>query len=92
MVGGSSPFEQIFICPGCRQREHKRAQRKKDARIRPSLEEVAALEGEEGEEEERKKVVVFNCPEYVEFGQGEVVLPTRITCYCRHHKERKGFA
>lgn len=44
------------------------------------------------EEEERRKVVIFNCAEYVEFGAGETVLPTRITCYCRHHKERKGFS
>lgn len=44
------------------------------------------------EDEEMRKVVVFNCAEFVEFGNGEVVLPTRITCYCRHHKERLGFS
>lgn len=44
------------------------------------------------ESEEMRKVVVFNCPEFVEFGAGETVLPTRITCYCRHHKEKLGFS
>lgn len=94
VIRGSEPFEEIFICTGCQQRELKRAQRKKDARVRPASEgaaDSAATYGVE-EDEERRKVVVFNCAEFVEFGQGETVLPTRITCYCRHHKERKGFS
>lgn len=89
VVRGSDPDEEIFICTGCQAREHKRAQRKKEARVRPpaDLGEPPLLE-----EEERRKVVVFNCPEFVEFVGGETVLPTRITCYCRHHKEKKGFS
>ncbi len=43
------------------------------------------------EERARKRVVLFNCGDYVEFEHGEAVLPTRITCYCRHHKEKVGF-
>lgn len=90
VIGSSQPTEEIFICTGCRQREHKRSQRKKEARVRP----VNDLEAGDGavEEEEKRKVVVFNCPEFVEFHEGEVVLPTRITCYCRHHKEKNGFS
>lgn len=37
-------------------------------------------------------MVIFNCAEFIEFGAGEALLPTRITCYCRHHKEKLGFA
>lgn len=90
VVRGSEPYEEISICAGCQQREHKRAQRKKDARVRP-VDEVDGVNAAD-EEEEKRKVVVFNCSEFVEFGSGETVLPTRITCYCRHHKERKGFS
>lgn len=90
VIRGSEPHEEIFICTGCRQREHKRAQRKKEARVRPANE--ASEVSSPDEDEERRKVVIFNCSEYVEFGAGEVVLPTRITCYCRHHKERLGFS
>ena len=89
VVRGTDPTEEIFICTGCQAREHKRAQRKKEARVRPpaDLGEPPLLE-----DEERRKVVVFNCPEFVDFVGGETILPTRITCYCRHHKEKKGFS
>lgn len=87
---GSESCEEIFICTGCRQREEKRALRKKEARVRPAKEPETAPMVEESEE--MRKVVVFNCPEFVEFGTGETVLPTRITCYCRHHKEKLGFS
>jgi len=33
----------------------------------------------------------FNCPEELDFSTGSVVLPMRITCYCRHHREKVGF-
>lgn len=87
---GTEPHEEIHICAGCQAREHKRAQRKKDSQA--AVTRVAEAQLPLSEQEERRKVVVFNTGEFVEFGQGEVVLPTRITCYCRHHKERKGFA
>ncbi|PWN36659.1 uncharacterized protein FA14DRAFT_169630 [Meira miltonrushii] len=43
------------------------------------------------EEEAEKRVVVFNCGDFVNFEEGQCVLPTRITCYCRHHREKTGF-
>lgn len=36
-------------------------------------------------------ILQFNCAELVNFSGGAVVLPLRITCYCRHHKEKIGF-
>ena len=36
-------------------------------------------------------VVQFNCPEVLSLSSGTVVFPLRITCYCRHHRERVGF-
>lgn len=89
---GSEPYDEIFICDGCQAREHKRAQRKKDSQQNQQAQAQGESSTVSSELDERRKVVVFNTPEYVEFSTGEVVLPTRITCYCRHHKERKGFA
>ncbi|KAJ1891225.1 SPT3 Dosage dependent suppressor of Ty-induced promoter mutations-like protein, partial [Kickxella alabastrina] len=40
---------------------------------------------------ERQRIVIFNCNDLLDFSKGEVVLPTRITCYCRHHNEKVGF-
>ncbi|KAF8931162.1 hypothetical protein EDD21DRAFT_418332 [Dissophora ornata] len=40
---------------------------------------------------ERSRVMVFSSTEYVDISAGECVLPTRITCYCRHHNEKVGF-
>ncbi|KAJ2654094.1 SPT3 Dosage dependent suppressor of Ty-induced promoter mutations-like protein, partial [Coemansia sp. RSA 1285] len=42
-------------------------------------------------EMEKKRIVIFNCNDLLDFSKGEVVLPTRITCYCRHHGEKVGF-
>ncbi|OLY78051.1 Protein MGA2 [Smittium mucronatum] len=40
---------------------------------------------------ESKRIVIFNCYDLADFSSGEIVLPTRITCYCRHHDEKVGF-
>lgn len=40
-----------------------------------------------GGEAEGTGIVVFNCPEVNEFTDGRAVLPVRVTCYCRHHRE-----
>ncbi|KAK4046694.1 SPT3 Dosage dependent suppressor of Ty-induced promoter mutations-like protein [Microbotryomycetes sp. JL201] len=90
VIRASEDEEQIFICDGCQQRERKRAQRKKDTNAAKTQEDKDA-QPTLTPEQERRKVVVFNCSEFVELTGGEIVLPTRITCYCRHHKEKKGF-
>ncbi|KAJ1930082.1 SPT3 Dosage dependent suppressor of Ty-induced promoter mutations-like protein [Tieghemiomyces parasiticus] len=40
---------------------------------------------------ERNRTIIFNCVDLVDFHKGEVYLPARITCYCRHHAEKVGF-
>lgn len=42
-------------------------------------------------QEDTTSIIQFNCPEVVDFSTGSVVLPLRITCYCRHHREKTGF-
>ncbi|KAJ1969222.1 SPT3 Dosage dependent suppressor of Ty-induced promoter mutations-like protein [Dimargaris xerosporica] len=40
---------------------------------------------------ERQRIVIFNCYNLLDFNKGEVHVPARITCYCRHHAEKVGF-
>lgn len=41
--------------------------------------------------EDTTSIIQFNCAEILDFSTGSVVLPLRITCYCRHHREKVGF-
>jgi uncharacterized protein len=74
----------------------KRVERKIAARIRParsddeSSEEPPVIPGR-GKHEDDSKLIQFNCPEVLDFSMGTVILPLRITCYCRHHREKTGF-
>ena len=74
----------------------KRVERKLAARVRParsddeSNEEPPIIPGR-GSHEDTSKLIQFNCPEVLDFSSGTVVLPLRITCYCRHHREKTGF-
>ncbi|KAK3807622.1 MAG: hypothetical protein J3Q66DRAFT_355886 [Benniella sp.] len=45
----------------------------------------------EYEDWERRRIMVFSSTEYVDISSGQCLLPTRITCYCRHHNEKVGF-
>ncbi|KAF9422763.1 hypothetical protein BGZ76_003740, partial [Entomortierella beljakovae] len=40
---------------------------------------------------EKSRIMVFSSTEYVDLSSGQCLLPTRITCYCRHHNEKVGF-
>ncbi|BGP41845.1 SPT3 Dosage dependent suppressor of Ty-induced promoter mutations-like protein [Rhodotorula kratochvilovae] len=94
VVSATNPSQRIFICQNCQARELKRSLRKKDAKGKTYTAAAPQPDADappRNEEDERKKVVVFNSTELVEFTTGEVVLPTRVTCYCRHHKEKRGF-
>lgn len=62
--------------------------RKIAARVRPVRSDSESNEGDSGS---YTKIVQFNCPDILDFSGGSVVLPLRITCYCRHHREKVGF-
>jgi hypothetical protein len=42
-------------------------------------------------QEDTTSIIQFNCAEILDFSTGSVVLPLRLTCYCRHHREKLGF-
>lgn len=66
----------------------KRVARKIAARLRPAR---SDSDSNDGESDSSSKIVQFNCPDTLDFSGGSVVLPLRITCYCRHHHEKLGF-
>lgn len=86
----SDSDEQVLICNSCQERERKRAQRKKDPKGK-----AEALEddpnGERISQNDRRRIILFNCGQHVDFSDGQATFPARIACYCRHHREREGF-
>ncbi|KNC98375.1 uncharacterized protein SPPG_06083 [Spizellomyces punctatus DAOM BR117] len=98
VVCASDVAKTVTTCLGCIQRERKRT-RKKEANSKRAVKWEAPRLGPSGEELlddeslslEQKKVLLFNCSHMVDFSSGDTILPTRITCYCRHHGEKLGF-
>ncbi|ORX52017.1 hypothetical protein DM01DRAFT_1408472 [Hesseltinella vesiculosa] len=89
VICASDPSRKVVTCLGCIQRERKRSQRRKESKVKSEYE-TDRLEDESLSLEEQK-VLLFNCSEVVDFSSGDTILPTRITCYCRHHNEKIGF-
>ncbi|KAI8140818.1 hypothetical protein BJV82DRAFT_519531 [Fennellomyces sp. T-0311] len=81
----SDPERKLRMCAGCR----KRAERKKDSHL--TEEALLSAMSDDAFEKERDRILLFNCEPLVNFSSGDAILPTRITCYCRHHNERVGF-
>ncbi|WFD19927.1 hypothetical protein MCAP1_002169 [Malassezia caprae] len=107
VINATPPHARVYVCNSCRERERKRADRRKTkntaANAVPTADEMLALNIDPKDpnamehavarmqEEERNHAVLFNCGDYINFHDGEVILSTRITCYCRHHREKIGF-
>ncbi|CAG8436235.1 7106_t:CDS:10 [Funneliformis caledonium] len=102
VVCASEIPKKVLTCLGCVQRERKRSQRKKENRHAKANSNAAApqvddankpmdLDDEKTMQLEQRKILLFNCSEIVDFSSGDTILPTRITCYCRHHNEKVGF-
>ncbi|CAK7232412.1 SPT3 Dosage dependent suppressor of Ty-induced promoter mutations-like protein [Sporothrix eucalyptigena] len=85
---------EVWICNGCIQRERKRANRKKSKKP----------EDDEGwSRDEHRRIIIFNTNEIKDWqhptaatmspqsDNAAIVIPMRITCYCRHHGEKSGF-
>ncbi|KAI0236003.1 SPT3 Dosage dependent suppressor of Ty-induced promoter mutations-like protein [Massospora cicadina] len=94
VVCASDPKRRVTVCNGCIQRERKRYIRRPPKKVgsKPTDSNASSpLSEGNSVEREQKKVVVFNCSKLLSFYCGNVILPTRITCYCRHHQENVGF-
>eukprot|EP01125_Pyxidicula_operculata_P016460 TRINITY_DN566_c1_g1_i2.p1 TRINITY_DN566_c1_g1~~TRINITY_DN566_c1_g1_i2.p1 ORF type:complete len:978 (-),score=298.74 TRINITY_DN566_c1_g1_i2:128-3061(-) len=76
----------VHRCYGCIQREYRDLERKvKRRKISNEAPQQVSTE------EEKLKILQFHCEPVLDFSTGEVIIPVRITCYCRHHKEPEGF-
>ncbi|KAI8816046.1 uncharacterized protein EV422DRAFT_501642 [Fimicolochytrium jonesii] len=102
VVCASDVTKSVGPCMGCIQRERKRARKKEITSSKKLVKQETgqpadvATNAEESLDEEslsleQRKIVLFNCAEMVDFSSGDTILPTRITCYCRHHGEKLGF-
>ncbi|KAH9979166.1 hypothetical protein BJV74DRAFT_879418 [Russula compacta] len=90
----SPPHSRVVCCSSCQGREAKRVARKLAQRVRPQRYDSDSPEAASATANgatEPFNIVQFNCPEVLSFSSGTVVFPLRITCYCRHHRERVGF-
>ncbi|KAI8852428.1 hypothetical protein BC829DRAFT_440828 [Chytridium lagenaria] len=94
VVCASDPSKVVQTCSGCIQRELKRM-RKKDSGLRQRMNADGDVEYEQDCEEDygigAQKDFTLQCTSVVDFSSGDTILPTRITCYCRHHNEKLGF-
>ncbi|XP_006460767.1 hypothetical protein AGABI2DRAFT_220937 [Agaricus bisporus var. bisporus H97] len=98
IVCASAPNVPVVSCSSCRVREAKRVAKKIAARVRPvrsdsesAGEDVTGKPARKTSHEDTDSIIQFNCAEVLDFSTGSVVLPLRITCYCRHHREKMGF-
>ncbi|KAF7321792.1 hypothetical protein MKEN_00701000 [Mycena kentingensis (nom. inval.)] len=92
----SSPDTRVYSCTSCQKREAKRLAKKLAARVRPSRSETdsgddTAQRLKNKPQEDTTSIIQFNCAEIQDFAKGTVALPLRLTCYCRHHREKVGF-
>ncbi|CAK5265666.1 unnamed protein product [Mycena citricolor] len=93
----TSPNNRVYSCSSCQSREAKRVAKKLAARVRPARSDSESGGEETGKaksknHEDTTSIIQFNCAETQDFSAGTVVLPLRITCYCRHHREKVGFS
>ncbi|GLB37660.1 putative ig-like, plexins, transcription factors [Lyophyllum shimeji] len=94
----SPPHNRVLSCSSCQAREAKRVAKKLAARVRPARSDTDSGDDPSSNRPSKSKqvedttsIIQFNCAEILDFSTGSVVLPLRITCYCRHHREKVGF-
>ncbi|KAF8221270.1 hypothetical protein L208DRAFT_610898 [Tricholoma matsutake] len=95
----SPPHRPVVSCSICRAREAKRFIKKLSARLRPMCSDTDSGGDDQSskkaskniETEDTNSIIQFHCAEVLDFSTGSVVLPLRISCYCRHHCEKVGF-
>ncbi|KAF9529238.1 hypothetical protein CPB83DRAFT_852915 [Crepidotus variabilis] len=90
------PHNRVLSCSSCQTREAKRVAKKLAARVRPTRSDSESEAEGPGKpkskvQEDTTSIIQFNCAEHLDFSTGSIVLPLRITCYCRHHREKVGF-
>lgn len=84
IVKSSDTTQNLYRCERCTDRERKTLKKKlKDKSEMYIYNSMKALE--------KNNMLQFHTGLIVDIKDGVCELPLRITCYCRHHKESKGF-
>ncbi|KAI7862922.1 hypothetical protein BDF14DRAFT_1848855 [Spinellus fusiger] len=101
VVCESDPHKKVEMCARCVRRERKRAERRRSSKINTfhHLASEHQLDSnakntsyvDSSYEIEKEKVLLLSSDPLMSFSSGEATLSLRITCYCRHHRERTGF-
>lgn len=92
VVCATDTKRRVNVCNGCIHRERKRNLQRTKMNSATKSPRKGSLPSEvESVEREQQKIVLFNCSKLLSFQSGDVILPARITCYCRHHQESVGF-
>ncbi|KAI9208133.1 uncharacterized protein BJ171DRAFT_595945 [Polychytrium aggregatum] len=98
----ASDFDRpVTTCTTCLQRELKRAQKctisnrqkavKLDSDSTPGQMAMMLDDSDPIATNRASNALLFSCSRILDFAGGDIILPTRITCYCRHHHEKVGF-
>ncbi|ESK96638.1 spt3 dosage dependent suppressor of ty-induced promoter mutations-like protein [Moniliophthora roreri MCA 2997] len=87
----SEPYSRVASCSSCQSREAKRVAKKIAARVRPAPTLEEGTDSPRSSPEDTSSIIQFNCAQIIDFSTGSTTLPLRITCYCRHHREKLGF-
>lgn len=95
--------EPVYSCYSCILRERKRIMRKRAKSITTTastinslddgkLDECCPDEINKATEQDRERILVFaSASTKISLLRGEVMLPVRLTCYCRHQDEKVGY-
>ncbi|KXS20058.1 hypothetical protein M427DRAFT_52324 [Gonapodya prolifera JEL478] len=87
--GGGGVGREVLCCGGCVAREVKRT-RTRASSPQPG-QSSSSMDEDPLFRDPGKRILLFNTNRYVDFESGSAILPTRVTCYCRHWDERVGF-
>lgn len=87
--------QPIYACYSCILRERKRGLRKRaklDAQGDDYEPQVHIDTAERETEQDRERILIFaSQSDRLQLMKGDVMVPIRLTCYCRHHEEKVGF-
>lgn len=87
--------QPIYACYSCILRERKRGLRKRAKLDTPGddCEPQTHIDTAEREtEQDRERILIFASQgDRLQLMKGDVMVPIRLTCYCRHHEEKVGF-
>eukprot|EP00163_Fabomonas_tropica_P029155 TRINITY_DN6161_c0_g1_i1.p1 TRINITY_DN6161_c0_g1~~TRINITY_DN6161_c0_g1_i1.p1 ORF type:complete len:1017 (+),score=200.94 TRINITY_DN6161_c0_g1_i1:310-3360(+) len=103
IVCASDTSKEAFSCVRCIKREQRMLERKRNKAAKtkqsstpssassPAVVPELTTHNSDLTAIEQRRILLFYGEPQVDFSSGQAIIPTRITCYCRHHDEGVGF-